>query len=201
MANHSDHNAGQGDLSQLRDAAVHVLQKLVDSGHVAYFAGGCVRDRLMGLEPTDYDIATSARPEQVAVIFPHVQTVGESFGVMLVRIQKRHVIQVATFRTEGSYSDGRRPDSVEFSDAQHDAVRRDFAINGLFENPLTGEIIDYVGGRADIDAKLIRAIGDPFARIREDRLRMLRAIRFAARFRFDIESETADAIRASAAEL
>ena len=192
-------NAGE-DLHDLRTAAVQVVRKLVDAGYIAYFAGGCVRDRLMGHEPTDYDVATGAAPNDVARIFPKVQTVGESFGVMLVRVRS-HMIQVATFRTEGVYSDGRHPDAVAFSDAQHDATRRDFTINGLFENPLTGEVIDYVGGRADLEKRFIRAIGDPHARLREDRLRMLRAVRFAARFGFSIDSETADAIRAGADQL
>jgi poly(A) polymerase len=188
------------DLAGLREAAAHVVKQLSDAGHVAYFAGGCVRDRLMGLEPDDYDIATDATPDQVSGVFPRVHTVGKSFGVMLVKL-RGFEIQVATFRTEGVYSDGRRPDSVTFSDARHDASRRDFTINGLFENPLNGEVIDYVGGRADLEARIIRAIGDPQARLREDRLRMLRAVRFAARFGFAIEPETADAIRAGASEL
>src|SRR5262245_16733658 len=141
-----DHHSPASSAGELRAAAIAVLRKLVDAGHIAYFAGGCVRDRLMGLEPADYDIATDARPDRVAAIFSRVQTVGESFGVMLVR-WRGHVIQVATFRTEGAYSDGRHPDQVDFSDAKHDATRRDFTINGLFENPLTDEIIDYVGGR------------------------------------------------------
>jgi poly(A) polymerase len=196
----SKHEIAGEDLHDLREAAVQVVKKLVDSGFIAYFAGGCVRDRLMGHEPTDYDVATNATPRDVAKIFPKVQTVGESFGVMLVRV-RGHTIQVATFRTEGVYSDGRHPDTVSFSDAQHDASRRDFTINGLFENPLTGEVIDYVGGRADLEKRVIRAIGDPHARLREDRLRMLRAVRFAARFGFSIEPETADAIRAGADQL
>lgn len=195
----SNQSAGE-DLRDLRAAAVHVVKKLVDAGFTAYFAGGCVRDRLMGHEPTDYDVATNATPPEVAKIFPKVQTVGESFGVMLVRI-RCHMIQVATFRTEGVYSDGRHPDSVAYSDAEHDASRRDFTINGLFENPLTGEVIDYVGGRGDLERRVIRAIGDPHARLREDRLRMIRAIRFAARFGFSIDPETADAIRAGADQL
>ena len=186
--------------SGLRDAAIGVLRALADAGHTAYFAGGCVRDRLMGLEPTDYDIATDARPEQVKEIFPKVQTVGESFGVMLVRA-RRHTIQVATFRTEGVYSDGRRPDGVTFTTAEHDASRRDFTINGLFEDPLKNEVIDFVGGKADLEARIVRAIGDPFARIHEDRLRMLRAIRFMAKFGFSLDPDTADAIRACAKEL
>lgn len=182
----------------LRAAAVQIVRALAAGGHVAYLAGGCVRDRLMGLDPTDYDIATDARPEQVQKLFRQAHYVGESFGVMLVR-QHGHLIHVATFRTDGVYSDGRHPDSVTFSDAEHDAARRDFTINGLFEDPLTDTIIDHVGGRADLDARSIRAIGLPEARLREDGLRMLRAVRFAARFEFAIEEATADAIRSAAA--
>jgi poly(A) polymerase len=184
----------------LRTAAVEVVRTLVEAGHEAYFAGGCVRDRLMGDEPTDYDIATGARPDAVGTLFRRAQRVGESFGVMLVK-HHGHPIQIATFRTEGVYSDGRHPDTVSFSDAEHDARRRDFTINGLFEDPLADKVIDYVGGRADLKAGLIRAIGDPQARLREDALRMLRAVRFAARFEFELEPGTAEAIRASAGDL
>jgi poly(A) polymerase len=184
--------------------ATQIVRRLVEAGHEAYFAGGTVRDRLMGNDPVDWDVATSARPEAVGALFPRAQKVGESFGVMLVRFRGLPV-QIATFRTEGVYSDGRHPDSVSFSDAEHDACRRDFTINGLFENPLVdGEdarIIDYVGGRADLEAGVIRAIGDPRARLHEDALRMLRAVRFAARFEFDIEEGTAEAIRAGTGEL
>ncbi|MCH8164222.1 MAG: CCA tRNA nucleotidyltransferase [Planctomycetes bacterium] len=184
----------------LRTAAMQVVRSLTEAGNIAYFAGGCVRDRLMGLEPTDYDIATDARPDAVGKLFRKSQHVGESFGVMLVS-SMGHQIQVAAFRTEGVYSDGRHPDTVAYSDARHDAQRRDFTINGLFENPLTGELIDFVGGQADLKAKLIRAIGDPHARLREDRLRMLRAIRFSARFGFAIDAATSEAIRASVDDL
>ena len=173
-----DHS--QPNLDDLRAAAVTVVRDLVEAGHVAYFAGGCVRDRLLGLQPADYDVATSARPEQVKSAFRRVREVGVAFGVMLVRVRS-HEIQVATFRTDGVYSDGRHPDTVTFSDAQHDASRRDFTINGLFEDPLQDRIIDFVGGRADLDARMLRAIGDAEARLREDRLRMLRAVRFANR--------------------
>lgn len=183
-----------------RKAAMKVADELVKAGHIAYFAGGCVRDRLMGNEPVDYDIATDARPEEVAMLFRKVQRVGESFGVMLVRLMG-HTIEVATFRSDGVYSDGRHPDEVTFSDAEHDALRRDFTINGLFEEPRTGEIIDHVGGQADLETGIIRAIGDPQARLREDRLRMLRAVRFAARFGFAIDEQTIDAIRKNAGQL
>jgi tRNA nucleotidyltransferase/poly(A) polymerase len=183
-----------------REAAIHVVRVLVESGHVAYFAGGCVRDRLMGWEPADYDVATDARPDDVRRLFRQAHSVGEAFGVMLVR-HRGHVVEVATFRTDGIYSDGRRPDAVTFCDARHDALRRDFTINGLFEDPLADRIIDHVGGQADLKAKIIRAIGDPEARLREDRLRMLRAVRFAARFEFSIDADTAASIRRGAGGL
>jgi tRNA nucleotidyltransferase/poly(A) polymerase len=187
--------------ADLRTAAVDVVRTLAEAGHEAYFAGGCVRDRLMGHDPTDYDVATDAKPADVSGFFRKAQRVGESFGVTIVR-HRGHPIEVATFRTEGVYSDGRHPDSVSFSDAEHDARRRDFTINGLFEDPLDdNRIIDYVGGQADLEARVIRAIGDPQARLREDALRMLRAVRFAARFEFEIEADTADAVRASAGDL
>lgn len=200
MDHSTESNDAHGDLSELREAAVVVVRELVKAGHVAYFAGGCVRDRLLGIPPSDYDIATDARPEQVRSIFRRTREVGLAFGVMLVRV-RHHEIQVATFRTDGVYSDGRHPDEVTFTDAQHDASRRDFTINGLFEDPLKDEIIDHVGGRADLDKRVLRAIGDPDARLTEDRLRMLRAVRFAARFALAIEPETADAIRRGAGEL
>jgi tRNA nucleotidyltransferase/poly(A) polymerase len=183
-----------------REAAIDVVRALVRAGHVAYLAGGCVRDELLGIVPKDYDVATDAPPEEVARIFPNARGVGEAFGVQLVR-RRGHTIEVATFRTDGAYADGRHPAAVEFSDAEHDAQRRDFTINGLFEDPITGTIIDHVGGRADLEAGVIRAIGDADARLREDRLRMLRAVRFAARFGFAIEEATASAIRAAAGDL
>ena len=186
--------------NDLRRTAVDIVRALTEAGHVAYFAGGCVRDGLMGHSPDDYDIATDARPEAVGDLFRNAHYVGESFGVTLIRL-RGHMIHVATFRTDGVYSDGRRPDSVTYTDAEHDAARRDFTINGLFENPLTGDIIDHVGGKADLDAHVIRAIGSPQARLREDALRMLRAVRFAARFKFTIEDATADAIRSMARDL
>lgn len=183
-----------------REAAVWTVTRLQQAGFAAYFAGGCVRDQLMGREPTDYDVATSARPEDIQRIFPRARAVGESFGVMLVR-HGGQTVEVATFRTDGPYSDGRHPDEVHFTDAEHDAQRRDFTINGLFEDPVAGRIIDFVGGQHDLKARCIRAIGDAHERLREDRLRMLRAVRFAARFAFSIDPETADAIREGAGNL
>lgn len=197
---HSTSSGGADEKHMAREVATRIGRTLIEAGFEAYFAGGCVRDRLLGLEPDDYDIATSARPADIERLFRKAYGVGESFGVMLVRMQGI-TTQVATFRTDGVYSDGRHPDQVTFSDAQHDAQRRDFTINALFEHPLTGEIIDYVGGQRDIEAKVIRAVGDPHARLREDNLRMLRAVRFAARFGFTIEEETAAAIQESAGAL
>ncbi len=188
-----------------------VIVRLREAGYVAYLAGGCVRDQLLGLDPKDHDVATDARPPQVQALFPGARPVGEAFGVMLVsrRVRGRRVnIEVATFREDRGYSDGRRPDAVTFTDAEHDARRRDFTVNGLFEDPLVdggddrvGRIIDFVGGRRDLEAGLIRAIGDPARRFAEDYLRMLRAVRFAARLGFRVEPDTAAAIRANAARL
>lgn len=183
-----------------REAAVRVAEVLRAGGFVAYLAGGCVRDRLLGREPKDYDVATNARPEEVGGLFYRTQAVGAAFGVMLVRLLGR-TVEVTTFRGDGTYSDARRPDRVVFADAETDARRRDFTINGLFEDPVTGAIIDFVGGRKDLENKVLRAIGDPGARLREDRLRMLRAVRFAARFGFFIEKETERAIREGAMDL
>ena len=170
-----------------------VVQKLQSSGHVAYWAGGCVRDRLMGRPPKDYDVATSARPEQVVEIFPRAQKVGAAFGVILVR-EKNQQVEVATFRADGAYSDGRRPDSVRFTDAREDARRRDFTCNALFLDPIADELHDFVDGRKDIDARILRAVGNPQERFAEDHLRMLRAVRFAARLGFAIEENTRAAV-------
>ncbi len=172
-----------------REAALEVVKKLVAAGHQALLAGGCVRDQLLGREPKDYDVATNARPEQVVKLFHGAPTVGAHFGVVIVR-KADHQIEVATFRKDGSYSDGRHPDSVEFSSAEEDAQRRDFTVNGLLEDPLQGQIIDYVGGRADLEAKVLRAIGNPEERFMEDQLRLMRAVRFATVLGFDIEKET-----------
>ncbi|MEM1446187.1 MAG: CCA tRNA nucleotidyltransferase [Planctomycetota bacterium] len=190
-----------------RDAALSIVRKLREAGHAAYFAGGCVRDQLLGLTPKDYDVATSATPDQVRAMFPRSNAVGAAFGVVLVytgRGQERISTEVATFRNDGDYSDGRRPDTVTFTDAEHDAQRRDFTINGLFFDPLQSEgdgVIDYVGGRADLEAGILRAIGEPSQRFAEDYLRMLRAVRFAARFGFTLDPRTAQAIRDHADKL
>ncbi len=172
-----------------RDAARDLARRLKTAGHEALFAGGCVRDRLLGHEPKDYDIATSAVPSEVMALFPGSNEVGAHFGVVIAKYGGHHV-EIATFRTDGSYRDGRRPETVTFSTPEEDAQRRDFTINGLFENPETGEVIDFVGGMADLKAGIIRAIGDPTARFNEDGLRLLRAVRFASRLEFRIEAET-----------
>jgi len=180
-----------------RFAAVAILRRLQEFGHVAYFAGGCVRDSLLGLEPKDYDVATDATPDRVQMLFPKSRLVGEAFGVVLVRMMGFDV-EVATFRVEWGYTDGRHPGKVKFSDAEHDARRRDFTVNGLFENPMArrkaDRIIDYVGGRQDLAAKVLRAIGIPAERFGEDYLRMLRAVRFASRLGFSLHENTAAAI-------
>jgi poly(A) polymerase len=187
--------------SRPRAAAKAIVQRLVDAGHVAYFAGGCVRDALLGIEPKDFDVATDAEPARVKALFPNAQFVGEAFGVALVRTMGI-AVEVATFRSESGYSDGRRPDQVTFTDARTDATRRDFTVNGLFEDPLTTDpnsrIIDFVQGREDLQKGVIRAIGDPFERFAEDYLRMLRAVRFAARLGFALDPATAAAARQQA---
>jgi len=183
-----------------RDDAMEVVARLRDAGHVAYFAGGCVRDLLMGLEPKDYDVATDAPPDKVRSLFRNTQAVGAAFGVILVKIHQS-VVEVATFRADGEYLDGRRPCEVRFTNAEEDARRRDFTINGLFLDPAKNEVIDFVGGQADITAQILRAIGDPSARFDEDYLRMLRAVRFAARFALTIDLATGAAIRKHAPQL
>jgi poly(A) polymerase len=156
---------------------------------------------LLGLEPDDFDVATSARPEQVQQLFRRTIAVGVSFGVVEVLGPKPLKVQVATFRTEGSYSDGRHPDKVEFTSAREDALRRDFTINGMFFDPVADKVIDYVGGEADLQKRILRAIGDPAVRFSEDRLRMLRAVRIAARFGLEVEPATFAAIRAMAMQV
>lgn len=187
-----------------RRFAVEVVRRLREYGHVALWAGGCVRDQLMGQMPKDYDVATDATPQRVQEIFGKRRTlfIGASFGVVTVVGRKGEgQIDVATFRCDTAYSDGRHPDAVVFADAEQDARRRDFTINGLFYDPLAQRVIDYVGGVADLKQRLIRAIGDPEARLSEDKLRMLRAVRFAARFDFAIEERTWTAIVRHAPEL
>ncbi len=188
------------ELSIAREAlAISTLQRLRASGHQAYLVGGCVRDRLLGFVPKDFDINTDAKPDEVLRLFPGSQSVGAHFGVVLLSREPGVQVEVATFRSEGSYSDGRRPDYVHFeTDPALDVLRRDFTINGIMEDPLSATILDYVGGQADLDAKVVRAIGDPEARFREDHLRMLRAVRFAARLGFVIAAGTMDAIRRQA---
>jgi poly(A) polymerase len=189
-----------------REFAIDVVRRLRQSGYEAYWAGGCVRDELLGLTPADYDVATAARPEEVTCTFARTVEVGAAFGVVEVIGPRRTdgsfpKVQVATFRSDDAYVDGRRPVSVTFSTPKEDAERRDFTINGMFFDPLEGKVIDYVGGQADLKAGILRAIGDPRARFREDKLRLMRAVRMAARFDFPIETATAAAIREMAPEL
>lgn len=176
-----------------RAASGHVVRRLQEAGFTAYFAGGCVRDMIMDRESDDYDVATSARPEDVSALFPRTVGVGARFGVVIV-MEQGHQIEVATFRSDNAYIDGRHPESIRFSSPEEDARRRDFTINGLFYDPATGETLDYVGGDRDIKAGVVRAIGDPLERFREDHLRLMRAVRFAARFGFKMEAETLKAI-------
>jgi tRNA nucleotidyltransferase/poly(A) polymerase len=175
--------------------AYAIVRRLRGSGHPAYLVGGCVRDLLLNTPPKDFDVATSARPEELLHLFPDGDQVGAHFGVVLVREGAAHV-EVATFRSDLGYADGRRPVAVHFeTDPRQDVLRRDFTINAMLLDVVSGEVLDYAGGRADLQAKLIRAIGDPERRFGEDHLRLLRAIRFAARLGFDIEPETFAAIR------
>ncbi len=176
-----------------RTGALEVVRRLQARGFRALWAGGCVRDMLMGQVPRDYDIATNADLQQVIGIFPHAQVVGAHFGVVIVRLDGYHY-EVARFRRDLAYSDGRHPDGVVFVDEEEDARRRDFTINGMFYDPVADAVFDYVGGQADLKKKVIRTIGDPHARFGEDRLRMLRAIRFACRYHWPIEEKTREAI-------
>ena len=181
--------------SAARRLAERVADKLQENGFQAYFVGGCVRDLLREAEPKDYDVATDALPEQVLDLFPHSLAVGAQFGVVMV-VEGGHRVEVATFRNDGLYSDGRRPDEVSFSsEPREDVLRRDFTVNGLLMNPATGEVLDFVEGKQDIKRGLIRAIGNPERRFEEDRLRMLRAVRFAACLSYEIDPETFAAIR------
>src|SRR6266404_2812348 len=190
----------ESNRSPMEEAARKVAARLRDAGHIAYFAGGCVRDLLNGKVPKDIDIATDARPELVQRMFPRTYAVGAHFGVIVVH-ENGFQFEVATFRSDGAYLDGRRPVEVHFATAEEDAARRDFTINGMFFDPEKEEVIDFVGGRADLERKLIRAIGDPAQRFAEDRLRVLRAVRFATVLGFEIDPATWDAVRASAASI
>jgi poly(A) polymerase len=177
-----------------RQVAVAVLRRLRDAGFEAYFAGGCVRDRLLGKEPEDYDIATRALPEEIEKLFEKTVLVGKAFGVVKV-IEGGVEVEVATFRTEGPYLDGRRPDWVRFATAEEDVRRRDLTINGLLEDPIDGRVIDTVGGQEDLRRKILRTIGDPRDRFEEDKLRLLRVVRLEAQLGFAIEERTMAALR------
>ncbi|MCZ2148515.1 MAG: CCA tRNA nucleotidyltransferase [Bryobacterales bacterium] len=178
-----------------RTFAAGAVEALRRHGYGAWFVGGCVRDEVLGIPPKDYDIATSARPEQVLALFPRSEKVGAHFGVVLVK-ENGHCVEVATFRSDHSYSDGRHPDVVTFeTDPRQDALRRDFTINSLFLDPFSGEVLDFTGGREDLREGVVRAIGNAEERFREDHLRILRAARFAARFGFAVEPETYAAMR------
>ncbi|MCH2115033.1 MAG: CCA tRNA nucleotidyltransferase [Pirellulales bacterium] len=187
-----------------RDFALQIVEQLRAAGYEAFWAGGCVRDQLLGRVPKDYDVATGARPEQVRELFGPRRTlaIGAAFGVISV-LGRRNLdsIEVATFRSDGAYIDGRHPQSIVFSSVEEDARRRDFTINGLFFDPVQRQVIDYVGGQQDIHGQVVRAIGDAAARFGEDKLRMLRAVRFAAAFGFEIESATFSAIQQMAGEV
>ena len=180
--------------------AAEIVKTLREKGYEAYFVGGCVRDMVMEIEPADYDIATSALPEEVMSIFPRTEPIGARFGVILV-IHHGVPFEVATFRSDQAYVDGRRPTSVVFTNAQEDVHRRDFTINGLLYDPVENKVIDYVGGREDIASLTVRAIGNPAKRFEEDKLRILRAIRFGARLGYSIEPETWDAVCRMAAKI
>ena len=188
-----------------RDFALDVVTKLRARGFEALWAGGFVRDQLLGGTPKDYDVATSARPEEIREVFGKRRTipVGAAFGVITVLGPSKSAgqIEVATFRQDAAYSDGRHPDAITFSTPEADAQRRDFTINGLFFDPVADKVIDYVGGQQDLSQRLLRAIGNPHERIAEDKLRMLRAARFAARFDFKLDAATRAAVRAMAAEI
>jgi putative nucleotidyltransferase with HDIG domain len=188
-----------------RDFAVEVVRRLRDAGHEALWAGGCVRDELLGLTPQDYDVATAAHPDEVCRLFRRTIAIGKSYGVIEVLGPRTPTgplkVQVATFRSDVSYTDGRHPDAVVFSSAREDALRRDFTINGMFFDPLKKRLIDYVGGQDDLRTRILRAIGDPAQRFSEDKLRMLRAARMATRFELAIDPATTEAIRAMAARI
>src|SRR5271169_431832 len=177
-----------------RDTAGEIVRRLQQAGFAAFWVGGCVRDFLLGREPQDYDIATDARPEQIEKLFKRTLAIGRKFGVMIV-VEGKQQFQVATFRAEADYRDGRRPGKVVFSNAEADAQRRDFTVNGLFYDPITEKLHDWVGGEKDLQAKIIRTIGEPEERFAEDHLRLLRAVRFATQLGFEIEPQTFAAVK------
>lgn len=178
----------------MKSTSIEIIEILRKAGHEAYLAGGCVRDMLIGITPKDFDIATSAKPEEIEALLEHTIPVGKEFGVILV-IKNGHKFEIATFREDKSYSDGRRPDKIEFTNAREDAYRRDFTINALFYDPIKDKVIDYVGGQKDMNEKLVRFIGDPELRIKEDHLRLLRAVRFKNNFDFQYHPDTYEAIK------
>src|SRR5437660_8428897 len=188
------------ETSSLQPRARSIVERLQGADFLAYWVGGCVRDFLLGRQPGDYDIVTSALPDQVEKLFPHTVPVGKKFGIILV-VEGEHQFQVATFRAEAEYLDGRRPNQVRFGDARADAWRRDFTVNGLFYDPISNQLHDWVGGEADLRAKMIRTIGVASERFSEDHLRLLRAVRLAAQLGFQIEPETFAAIRGNAASI
>jgi tRNA nucleotidyltransferase/poly(A) polymerase len=177
----------------MREIATHLVERLRAAGHQALLAGGCVRDTLLGRTPRDFDIATSALPEEIQALFPRTVAVGAAFGVIVV-LEQGHEFQVATFRSDGPYRDGRHPESVSFTTAEGDAARRDFTVNGLFFDPVEEKVIDFVGGRQDLESRTIRCIGDPASRFAEDHLRLIRAVRFAATLGFTIDPATWQAL-------
>ena len=187
-------------MKDLKESAIQIVRTLQGKGYQAVFAGGCVRDFLMGLEPKDIDIATNATPEQVEALFEKTIPVGKAFGVIVVVIDDEQ-FDVATYRQDSPTSDGRRPDSVTFSSMREDALRRDLTINAMFLNPLSNQVYDFVGGRSDLEARIIRFVGNPDKRIQEDKLRMLRCLRFAVRFNFIIERATFAAVVKHAPEI
>ena len=183
------------------EAATAIVRRLRQEGFSAYLVGGCVRDMLMGRTPKDYDVTTAATPDEVLRLFPDALTVGAQFGVVIVPHEAGNV-EVATFRSDGAYADGRHPREVRYAQTpQEDVQRRDFTINGLLYDPLTDQVLDYVGGQADIRARRLRTIGDPVERLSEDRLRMLRAVRFTARFGFKLDPAALEAIRQLAPQI
>src|SRR5437660_8997171 len=194
-------------MTDAKQHAAEIVNTLRKQGHQAYLAGRCVRDLLLGREAADYDLGTDATPQQVMQIFPQTYAVGEQFGVVLipqsqsdgatgVPARQGTTVEVATFRSDVGYSDGRHPDEVRFTkDPREDVERRDFTINGMMLDPATNEALEFVGGRADLKAGIIRAIGDPERRFTEDNLRMLHAVRFAARFNYQIDPATMSVIQ------